>query len=326
MTINDHIPPMRNRRVALLLYDGLCMFEFACAAEVFGLDRPEAGRDWYRFETVSNGGRAVRTQFGGRMQADGGLERLHTAGTIIIPGWQGADMPVPEPLVAALRAAHRRGSRLLSICSGVFVLAATGLLDGQRATTHWRYVERLRQRHRAIEVDADVLYVDNGQVLTSAGSAAGLDLCLHLVRRDFGSQKANLVARRLVIAPHRDGGQAQFVQQPVPSGRRDALAPLLDYLRTHLDQEHALAALAARVNMSERTFLRRFKSATGTSPGHWLTQARLQRACELLELTTLPMEEVARQSGVGSAITLRHHFRKRLGTSPGSYRRRFGAG
>jgi len=317
---------MRNRQVLALVYDGLCMFEFACAAEVFGLERPEAGPGWYRFATASPSGRAVRTGFGGRLQPDGGLERLRRAGTIIIPGWTSPDTPVPEALCEALRTAHRRGSRLLSICSGVFVLAATGLLDGLRATTHWRYAELLRARHPAIEVDPDVLYVDNGQLLASAGSAAGLDLCLHLVRRDHGAAKANLVARRLVIPPHREGGQAQYVQRPVPGGRRDALSPLLDHLRRHLEQPHPVARMAARVNMSERSFLRRFREATGTSPGQWLAQARLQHACELLEGSRLPVEEVARRCGFGTAMTLRRHFRQRLGTSPLAYRRRFARG
>ncbi len=325
MTISDRIPPMRNRQVAVLLYDGLCMFEFACAAEIFGLDRPEAGPDWYGFHTASVDGRPVRSQFGGRLQADGDLRLLRRAGTIIIPGWRGADVPVPAPLVAALRHAHRRGSRLLSICSGVFVLAATGLLDGHRATTHWRHAPALRTRHPRVEVDPDVLYVDNGQVLTSAGSAAGLDLCLHLVRRDFGGAKANLVARRLVIPPHRDGGQAQYVERPVAPSRRDALSPLLDHLRQHLDQAHSVATIAARVNMSERTFLRKFQAATGTSPGQWLAQARIEHACQLLEQTGAGIDEVARRSGFGTATTLRHHFRQRLGTSPASYRRRFTA-
>lgn len=177
-----------------------------------------------------------------------------------------------------------------------------------------------------MEVDPDVLYVDNGQVLTSAGSAAGLDLCLHLVRRDYGSDKANLVARRLVIAPHRDGGQAQFVQRPVAPCTGDAMSPLLDHMRRHLDQPHPVGTLAARVHMSERTFLRRFKEATGASPGRWLAQARLQHACELLEQTRLAVDEVAHRSGFGTAMTLRHHFRQRLGTSPAGYRRRFAGG
>lgn len=325
MTISDRIPPMRNRKVAVLLYDGLCMFEFACAAEVFGLERPEAGPGWYSFHTASVDGRPVRTQYGGRMQPDGDLKLLQAAGTIIVPGWRGAEASVPDALVAALRDSYRRGSRLLSICSGVFVLAAAGLLDGRRATTHWRHAAALRERHPLVEVDPDVLYVDNGQVLTSAGSAAGLDLCLHLVRRDFGSAKANLVARRLVIPPHRDGGQAQYVERPVAPRRRDALSPLLDHLRRHLDQPHTVAALAARVNMSERTFLRKFQAATGTTPGQWLARARIEHACQLLEQTGLGVDEVASRSGFGTAMTLRHHFRQRLGTSPVAYRRRFAA-
>lgn len=325
MPISDQIPPRPNRRVAVLVYDGLCMFEFSSAAEVFGLERPEAGKDWYRFGTVSLGGRSVSTQYGGRLEPRAGLGALRRAGTVIIPGWTGVDVPVPQELISALRAAHRRGARLLSICSGAFVLAATGLLDGRRATTHWRYADAFRRRYPHIVLDPDVLYVDNGQLLTSAGSAAGLDLCLHLVRRDFGSAMANMVARRLVIPPHREGGQAQFVPQPVAPKKKDALSPLLDRLRRTLDHAHSVADLAASVAMSERSFLRRFKSATGTSPAAWLTEARLQHARDLLERTTLSVERVAERSGLGSAMTLRHHFRSKLGTSPLAYRRRFGA-
>lgn len=323
MPISDQIPPRPNRRVAVLVYPGLCLFEFSCAAEVFGLDRPEAGKHWYRFSTVSVGGRSVAMQYGGRLKPDADLSVLRRAGTVIIPGWAGADVPVPAELIAALQAAHSRGARLLSICSGAFVLAAAGLLAGARATTHWRYAEAFRQRHPEVVLDPDVLYVDNGQVLTSAGSAAGLDLCLHLVRRDFGSQLANVVARRLVIAPHREGGQAQFVPQPVPPTKKDTLSPLLDRLRRQLDRPHTVAALAASIDMSERSFLRRFRLATGTSPLAWLTEARLQHARELLERTTLSIDTIAERSGFGSAMTLRHHFRRRLQTSPQSYRQRF---
>jgi AraC family transcriptional activator FtrA len=323
MTIIDKIPPPPNRRVAVLVYDGLCLFEFASAAEIFGLARPEAGKDWYRFGTASITGKPVKTQYGGRLAPDAGLAALSRAGTIVIPGWSGIDTPVPPALVAALKQAHRRGARLLSICSGVFVLAATGMLDGERATTHWRYAAALTERHPAIAVDPDVLYVDNGRVLTSAGSAAGLDLCLHLVRRDFGSTLANLVARRLVIPPHREGGQAQYVPQPVAPKQRDALSPLLDRLRRTLDRPHPVGELAASVDMSERTFLRRFKAATGTSPGEWLIEARLQHARDLLERTTLPIPLIAERSGFGTAMTLRHHFRQRLHTSPQAYRQRF---
>lgn len=325
MPISDQIPPMPNRRLAVLVYDGLCMFEFACAAEVFGLARPEAGPDWYTFETASIDGRTVATQYGGRLTPDGDLRQLRNAGTVIVPGWSGIDAPVPDTLITALRAAHRKGARLLSICSGAFVLAATGLLDGQRATTHWRYADALRERFPGIDVDPDVLYVDNGQALTSAGSAAGLDLALHLVRRDFGARTANLVARRLVVPPHREGGQAQFVQHPVAPHRRDPLSALMEKMRRTLDRPHALPDLAAQVNMSERSFLRHFKAATGATPADWLTGVRLQHARELLETTMLPIDAIAEKSGFGTAMTLRHHFRQRLDTSPAAYRRRFGA-
>ncbi|MDH5833422.1 transcriptional regulator FtrA [Luteimonas kalidii] len=317
--------PAPNRNVAVLVYDGLCLFEFACVAEVFGLHRPEAGPDWYTLRTVSLDGGPVRTPFGGSVVPAGGLARLRNVGTIVIPGWPGVDVPVPDVLVAALRSAHRKGARLLSICSGAFVLAATGLLDGHRATTHWRYAQTLRTCFPRVHVDPDVLYVDNGQVLTSAGSAAGLDLMLHLVRRDFGSRMANTVARRLVVPPHREGGQAQFVQRPVAAPGRDRLSPLLDRMRRSLDRPHTVADLASQLAMSERSFLRHFQAATGTSPHDWLTGARVQHAQEMLENTRLPVDRIAEKCGFGTATTLRHHFRQRLGTSPTAYRQRFGA-
>lgn len=307
-----------------LVYDGLCLFEFASAAEVFGLPRPEAGAGWYRFSTASVDGRAVATQYGGRVVPDGGLRLLERAGTVVVPGWAGADVPVPAALLDALRTAHCRGARLLSICSGAFVLAATGLLDGRRVATHWRYADALRQRRPAAVVDANVLYVDDGALLTSAGSASGLDLSLHLVRRDFGTAMANLVARRLVIPPHRDGSQAQYVRQPVAPPSRDAFAPVLDRMRERLAEPHPLPALAALAHTSERTFLRRFRAATGTSPAAWLTGIRLDHAKHLLESTRVPIDQVAERSGFGTATTLRHHFRRRLAISPARYRQQFG--
>lgn len=325
--------PDRKRRkpsnplVAALVYDGLCAFEFSCAAEVFGLARPELGADWYRFATCSANGRSVRGQYGIRMRAAGGLELLRAAGTIVIPGWPGIDAPVPRPVLDALREAHARGARLLSICSGAFVLAAAGLLDGQRATTHWRYAEALQCRYPKIRVDPNVLYVDEGDILTSAGSAAGLDLCLHLVRRDYGAAIANQVARRLVIPPHRDGGQAQFLQRPVESAtrpsRRDSLAALLDRIRTRLREPWRIAELARLAAMSERTLMRRFRAATGMSPADWITRARVDRARELLESTPLPIDLIAERCGLGTPSTLRHHFRKKVGLSPADYRKRF---
>jgi AraC family transcriptional activator FtrA len=317
-----------NPLVVALVYDGFCAFEFSCAAEVFGLSRPEFGPDWYRFETCAAKNRSVRGQYGMRMRVAAGLSRLIAAGTIVIPGWEGVDVPVPPAVLDALREAHARGARLLSICSGAFVLAATGLLDGKRATTHWRYAEELRRRHPEVRVDPNVLYVDEGSVLTSAGSAAGLDLCLHLVRRDYGPAVANHVARRLVISPHRDGGQAQFLERPVEgreqaSSERQPLSALLDKIRRRLAEPLRIGELARLALMSERTFMRRFRAATGLSPADWITRARVDQARELLESTTLPIDHIAERCGLGSPTTLRHHFRKKVGVSPASYRRRF---
>ena len=312
-----------NPLVVALIYDGLCAFEFSCTAEVFGLSRPELGPDWYRFETCGVRGRTIRGQYGLRMQVDGGLGRLAAAGTVMIPGWQGIGIPVPAQVVEALRKAHSRGARLVSICSGAFVLAATGLLDGKRATTHWRYADELQRRYPRIQVDPNVLYVDEGQVLTSAGSAAGLDVCVHLVRRDYGPAVANQVARRLVIPPHRDGGQAQFLERPVAPKERGSLAALLDKMHRRLGEPLRIAQLARLAAMSERTFLRRFRATTGMTPAAWVTRMRVERARELLESTTLPMEGIAARAGLGTATTLRHHFRRRVGVSPVEYRRRF---
>jgi AraC family transcriptional activator FtrA len=330
MPSTDQIAPTRlkprrrfNARVVTLAYDGLCAFEFACATEVFGLARPEFSGAWYRFETCSSGGRPVRGQYGIRVAVDGGLSRLEGAGTIVIPGWQGADAPVPPAIIAALRRAHARGARLLSICSGAFVLAATGLLDGARATTHWRYAETLQRRHPRVQVDPDVLYVDAGRILTSAGSAAGLDLCLHLVRRDFGPAVANLVARRLVIAPHRDGGQAQFLPAPVDRRETGSLAACMERVRARLAEPWCIADMARLAALSPRTFMRRFKAATGAGAGEWLARQRVDQARELLETTGLSVERIAQVTGLGSPLTLRRHFRRTLRLSPQQYRRRF---
>jgi AraC family transcriptional activator FtrA len=312
-----------NPLVVALTYDGLCAFEFACTAEIFGLPRPEFGAGWYRFETCSMGGRRISGQYGSSMSVDGGLERLEDAGTVMIPGWQGVDVPVPGAIVDALRQAHARGARLLSICSGSFVLAAAGLLEGKRATTHWRYADRLQRLYPQVRVDPDVLYVDEGQILTSAGSAAGLDLCLHLIRRDFGPKIANQVARRLVIAPHRDGGQAQFVDSPVDRRERGPLSVVLERMQTRIHQPMSISKMANWAAMSERTFMRRFRSVTGMTPGEWITHQRIGLAKDLLERSTIAIDQVAARSGLGTAMTLRHHFRRRIGVSPTEYRKRF---
>ena len=317
--------PLDNRLVVALAYNGLCTFEFGVAVEIFGLDRPEMGGAWYRFQVAAIEPGPLTAAGGIRVAADGGLALVEQAGTIIVPGWRGADSPVPERLLAALRRAHKRGARLLSFCSGVFVLAATGLLDGRRATTHWRYSERLARAYPAIRVQPDVLYVDEGNVLTAAGSAAGIDLSLHLIRRDWGPAAANSVARRLVVPSHRDGGQAQFIEAPVPQAREGGrLGQVLERMRAEPAGDTTLAKLARAAGMSRRTFMRRFKASTGTTPGAWLANARIARARELLEYTASDIEAIATAAGFGSAATLRHHFRKQVKVSPSAYRRRFG--
>jgi AraC family transcriptional activator FtrA len=269
--------------------------------------------------------KAILRTFGGvRLACDGGADLIERAGTIVLPGWRGADAPVPDSLISALRIAYGRGARVLSICSGVFVLASAGLLTGRRATTHWRYADILKARYPDVEVLPDVLYVDEGAILTSAGSAAGIDLCLHLVRRDFGTEAANKVARRLVVPPHRDGGQAQFVERAVPVPyERARLGPLLDRMRQEPQGDFSIAALAREAGMSSRTFLRRFEAATGMTPAKWLLDERLAKARDLLETSAFSIETIAMLSGFGMAATLRHHFRRRYSTTPVVYRSMF---
>jgi AraC family transcriptional regulator, transcriptional activator FtrA len=309
--------------VVVLAYDGLCTFEFGIAVEIFGLPRPEMGRNWYRFQVCSLEARSLRATGGVLVKADAGISQLLRAGTIIIPGWKGFDVQPPPRLIATLRKAYARGARLVSICSGVFVLAATGLLNGRRATTHWRQVEALRSRYPEIRVEPDVLYVDAGRILTSAGSAAGIDLCLHIVRQDFGAEIANQVARRLVVPPHRDGGQAQFIPQPLPDRPNRGLAPVVRWMEANLDRELSVARLAHRAAMSPRTFARQFRSQTGTTPHRWLTHLRLLAAQRKLEQTHDSVDKVAEAVGWQTAATLRQHFYRQLRTTPTVYRRRF---
>ncbi len=317
----DHPP---HSRVVALAYDGLCTFEFGCTYEIFGLPRPELDRPWYRFDVCAAEPGPLRAAGNLAVEAPYDLGLIERADTVVVPGWRAADAPVPTPLLETLKRVPERGGRLVSICSGVFVLAAAGVLDGKRATTHWRYTELLVRRYPEIRVDPDVLYVDEGPVLTSAGSAAGLDLCLHIVRQDHGAAVANDVARRLVLAPHRDGGQQQFVATPIArEAGNGRLAALLDWLPAHLDEPLTAADLARRAGMSLRAFQRRFRETVGTTPGEWLIRQRVARVRELAETTQLPMERLAAEAGFGSVETLRHHFRRLVGTTPGRYRRSF---
>ena len=314
----------RHSTVVALVYDGLCTFEFGCTYEVFGLSRPELDRPWYRFEVCAAESGPLRAAGGLAVAAPYDLDLIDQADTLVVPGWSSPDHQPSRPLLEALARVPERGGRLVSICSGVFVLAAAGVLDGRRATTHWRYAEKLARRYPRIRVDPDVLYVDEGPVLTSAGSAAGLDLCLHIVRRDHGAAVANNVARRLVLAPHRDGGQQQFVDRPVASRAQGGnLAVLLDWLSAHIDEELSIGDIARQAGMSRRTFQRRFREATGTAPGDWLIRQRVTRARHLAETTDLSVDQIATRSGFGTAETLRHHFRRHVGITPSSFRRTF---
>lgn len=311
--------------VVVVAYDGLCTFEFGVAYEVFGLPRPEMGPTWYRYAVAAAEDGPLRAAGGLSLSVDGGLEVLERADLVVIPGWRAIDAPAPEALLVALRHAVARGARVMSLCSGIAVLAQAGLLVGLKATTHWRYAAEIAERYPDIKLDPAVLYVDNGQVLTAAGSAAGIDLCLHVVRRDFGTDAANSVARRLVVPPHREGGQAQFIASPIAADfEKDRLGPLFDWIRENLSADLSVARLARRTGMSLRSFQRRFEALTGMPPGEWIAAARLREAQRRLEApNSLHLEDVAALSGFGTASNMRHHFRTRLGISPAAYRRQF---
>jgi len=322
----SRVPELVNRSVVAVAYDGLCTFEFGVTTELFGLDRPELDVDWYDFSVIAAETGPLRANGGLTMQAPHDMSAVARAGTIVLPGWRDIEEEPPAALIDALVRAHRNGARIMSICSGVFILAATGLLDSQAATTHWRYTEALQARYPLIDVRPNVLYVDNGKVLTSAGSAAGLDLGLHLIRRDYGADVANSVARRLVIAPQRDGGQAQFITVPAAPDESMALAPTMAWALERLDDALSVEQLARHAAMSPRTFARRFRTEAGVSPHQWVTKQRVLRAQQLLETTNHSIDTVAHACGFGSAATLRHHFQQNVQTTPSRYRARFSAG
>ncbi|MEP3346615.1 MAG: transcriptional regulator FtrA [Litoreibacter sp.] len=315
----------KNPLVCAIAYDGLCTFEFGIAVELFALPRPEF-ENWYRFATVKAEAGPIRAVGGITVDAQENLDLLQEASLIIVPGWRGADTPVPDELCSALRAAYDNGARIASICSGVFVLAAAGLLDGKNATTHWRYTEALAQRYPDVTVDPDVLFVEGERVYTSAGSAAGLDLGLHIIRQDFGAQVAATVARRLVLPAQRDGGQRQFVPRPQPKARvGSGLAALQDRIRASIDEDWPMERMAKAAATSGRTLARRFHEEAGTTPLNWLKMERVSRAAELLENSTIPLSDVWDVCGFGSAETFRREFRKTMGVPPLRYRERLGA-
>ena len=314
---------LENRKVVAVAFDRLTFFEFGIAVEVFALPRPEID-PWYDFTACAAEAGPLRTLGGLTFTAArSGLRALATAGTIIIPGWRDVDERPPENLLRALVRAHQRGARILSFCSGAFVLAAAGLLDDRNATTHWRYAEQLALMFPRVRVNPNVLYVDDGDVLTAAGSAAGIDLCLHLVRRDFGAEIANTVARRLVVPPHRTGGQAQFIARPLVACSDQSLADLLDWLTSNLAEQHSVESMSARAHMSPRTFARKFRAQTGTTPARWLSQQRIELARHMLETTDLTIEHIATACGLNSAQLLRFHFQRVIGSTPTAYRSAF---
>ncbi len=315
---------MHPHRVAVVAFDRISPFHLSVPCLVFGEQRP--GVPPYSLTVCAAEPGPLRTSAGFSLHTEHGLEALQRAQTLVVPSWRDPHERPPQALLDALVAAHQRGAQLVGLCLGAFVLAEAGLLDGRTATTHWAWAEQLAQRFPRVKVDAEVLYIDDGDLLTSAGTAAGLDCCLHLLRQRCGAQVANRVARRLVVAPHRQGGQAQFIEQPLPaSAQGDRLGELLDWVRTHLDQPHSLDSLANRALMSRRSFTRHFRRLTGSTVGAWLLAERLAYSRRLLESGEQSVEKIAGLAGFGSAASLRQHFNAALGLSPLAYRRSFRA-
>jgi transcriptional regulator GlxA family with amidase domain len=315
------------RTVAAVVTEGSAAFELGVVCEVFGIDRTEDGVPPIDFRVCGERpGVPLRSQGFGIVPAYG-LDALADADLVAVPAVAGIPPERFAPAVLdALRAAAARGAVLLSICSGAFLLAEAGLLDGLRCTTHWKHVADFSARYPDTKIDPDVLFVDEGRIITSAGTASGIDACLHLVRRELGSAVANAIARRMVVPPQRDGGQRQFIDLPVPEGECESLQPVLDWMLDHLQADFSTAELARRARMSERTFARRFTAETGTTPLKWLTQQRVLHARHLLEETALGIEEIARACGLGTGALLRHHFKRIVGVTPADYRRVFACG
>jgi AraC family transcriptional regulator, transcriptional activator FtrA len=311
------------RRVAVIMLDQVAAFELGVLCEVFGTDRTADGFPGYEFMTCSIDGGPVTTRSGFTITPSHDIGAVEDVDLIAVPAYP-IGTPAPPKIASALRRAVDRGASVLSVCSGAFLLGEAGLLDGRRCTTHWNYADELARRFPRAEVDPNVLYVVDGQVMTSAGTASGIDLCLHLVRAEHGSAVATALARRMIVPPHRSGGQAQYIEAPMPqTADAPTLEPLLAWLVTALDQPHTVESLAERAHMSERTFARRFRAETGATPHDWLTAQRLLLARRLLEDTELGIEAIATRCGFGNAATLRHHFSRRLGATPQAYRATF---
>jgi transcriptional regulator GlxA family with amidase domain len=312
------------KSVAMIVVPNFSIFEFGTAFEVFGIDRSARGTGVpaFDFRVCAPEPGQIPLKSGLSMHVELGLEAAADADLVIMAPY-GRDADIPRAVLEALRDAHSRGAWVMSICSGAFALARAGLLDGRRCTTHWHYSGELAASYPDARVDENVLYVQDDRIITSAGTAAGIDACLHLVRVEFGAAVAASIARDMVIPPHRDGGQAQFIDRPIPACGSQPMEELLQWMVRHLEQEHSVNELAARVHMSPRTFARRFRSETGATPAAWLNSQRVLRAQELLESTELNIDEIARESGFGHSVLLRHHFGKVLATSPQSYRRAF---
>jgi len=320
------MPPPSPTTVAVVAFDGISPFHLSVPCLVFGEDRSALGVPPFRLLVCAAQPGQLRTSAGFGIDVAHDLGALRRAQIVIVPSWLDTGERAPAALLDALQRAHRRGAQIVGLCLGAFVLADAGLLDGRDATTHWSFAGAFAARYPSVGLDPDVLYVDHGDVLTSAGTAASLDCCLHLLRQRCGAEVANRVARRLVVAPHREGGQAQFIEQPLPLAQRDdKLQALLGWIVQHLDQVHSVDSLANRAAMSRRTFTRRFRQTTGTTLLQWLLHQRLARARRLLETTDRTVEWVALEAGFGSAVSLRQHFAASIGTSPTRYRAQFQA-
>ncbi len=314
----------RKEVVAVLIFSGGPIFESSIPLSVFGVDRQDAGVPRYRLLVCGGEDGPLRTTGGLELTAPYGLDALGRAGTVVVPAWRSIAQPPPSSALNALRRAHEEGARIIGLCTGAFVLAAAGLLDGRPATTHWMYAPTLAKRYPSVHVDPRELFVDDGDILTSAGTAAGIDLCLHVVRTDHGADAANALARRLVVPPRRSGGQERYLDRSLPEEiGGDPLAEVVAWALEHLHEQFDVETLAARAYMSRRTFDRRFRSLTGSAPLQWLITQRVLQAQRLLETSDYSVDEVANRCGFRSPVALRGHFRRQLGSSPASYRTAF---